>query len=393
MKLPAKLLALSVILTAISFCVLNIAGPIFSVLIQGIVFIVFGYAVITASKEPIYILPNIFVWWLLMIVIASVISLLSPYYAINKAFLDVKELSVPFVICFSSYYLYRLNALNLRKSLKPILFIGLICATTIIFTTGGLEIVTIYRTGVSKNQTAPFFAYIGLIAFIYFIFDNPSKNIRWFLIAVFIICIGFAIINRARTTLLTSLGIITILLFIKYRFHSVLIIPTIAFFSILLFGNVIDVIIQDSIIGHQDINDLNSITSGRTERNAIAMDFINHHPLFGAFEEGHDCYDIWKDSHKVPHNFILWKLVKYGFVLSFPYVFMYFLIAFKILNILRDNLRNNLVVMAGFFISYITSLSEYSAPFGPGTSFILFYILLGRAIYFNNQRHHKTLSS
>lgn len=389
MKLPAKLLVFSVILTAISFCLLKFAGPFFSVVIQLIICIVFGYAVGKIFKTSINASSKLFALWFLMIILAMIIALLAPHYAVSKSLSDVKEITVPFIVCISSYYVFRVTSFELKRWLLLISIIGGICAILVILTTGGFEIVNAYREGVSKNQTAPFFAYIGLITLISLLFEQNDNKIKWILFAVFIVCMGFAVINRARTTFLSSLLIVLILLFIKYRTHSLFLLPAIMLFVSLFLGDVVNTIIQDSIIGQQDIHDANSITSGRAERNAVALEFIKNHPLFGAFEEGPDCYAIWQDQYKVPHNFVLWKLTKYGIVLSFPYLVTYIAIALVILKLLRGNLKDNVIVMSGFFLAYATSLSEYSAPFGPGTSFILFYIILGRTLYMQNRQCHK----
>lgn len=389
----AKIITFAIILTSVSFCTLAVLGfslsPAIQIIIGGAFFVSIARMLFRHQGK----IPLLFRFWVLMILIAALIALCAPSYCAGKSWQDVIELIIPFAITLSSYYLYRISDKQLRRDLILAAIVASICGAIIIASTGGLEITYAYRSGVSKNQTAPFFALMGLVAFVYYLFNNSANRYtKVILLIIFIICIAFAIINRARTTTLTSLTIVLILLFIKYRMHSAIVIPLICIIGIVCFSNQIEDIVQTSIIGRADVRDMNSITSGRTERNEVAARFIMKHPIIGAYEGDKESQHIWSNRYKIPHNYLIFKFVRYGFLLSIPYLAIYVAIIISVYRIIRCNIYDNLLLMSGFLLAYVTSITEYSAPFGPGTSFIVFYVLLGRTLYLSQVKRRHWLS-
>lgn len=125
------------------------------------------------------------------------------------------------------------------------------------------------------------------------------------------------------------------------------------------------------LIGNHDVTDLNSISTGRLERNILGIAYINEY-----FWEG----ELYHASN-IPwiHNYLILRLVRYG-VWSFLFLFFYFyLFVGMVRNIIKTR-RQVRLENVGFFlliVPYFISLLEPSAPFGPGSNVFMLYIILG----------------
>ena len=125
------------------------------------------------------------------------------------------------------------------------------------------------------------------------------------------------------------------------------------------------------LIGNHDVTDLNSISTGRLERNMLGIAYINEY-----FWEG----ELYHASN-IPwiHNYLILRLVRYG-VWSFLFLFFYFyLFVGMVRNIIKTR-RQVKLENIGFFlliVPYFISLLEPSAPFGPGSNVFMLYIILG----------------
>ena len=125
------------------------------------------------------------------------------------------------------------------------------------------------------------------------------------------------------------------------------------------------------LIGNHDVTDLNSISTGRIERNLLGVAYINEH-----FWDGELLH-----ASNIPwiHNYVILRLVRYG-IWSFLFLFFY---VYLFINIMRNIVKAKRQVRlenVGFFlliIPYFISLLEPSAPFGPGSNVFMLYIILG----------------
>lgn len=125
------------------------------------------------------------------------------------------------------------------------------------------------------------------------------------------------------------------------------------------------------LIGNHDATDLNSISTGRLERNILGIAYISEH-----FWEG----ELYHASN-IPwiHNYVILRLVKYG-VWSFLFLFFYFYLFARIASNVLKVRRWVRLENVGFFlliVPYFISLLEPSAPFGPGSNVFMLYIILG----------------
>lgn len=322
--------------------------------------------------------PALLKGWLCMILIVLLLGVI-----MNNAsaafFSDARELFIPFAITLSSYYLFKVDNKQFNRLFVFLCSFGAICGILGIMNTGGITIQTLYREDVAKNQTAPFFVSLCVIAFAVAL-DNKKIIQRSYMLFISFVCFVYPVIMRSRTAMACALLIILYLMFIKYKWKALYVVP---FFIVIIFlswGNQIVNIFNTSVIGNYDVTDLNSLTSGRTDRNEAAISFISNHLCFGLLDNEFIDYRYAVSHFSIPHFYILWKLVRYGFVFALPFLIVYLWIIKVGYDFAKCNVKKYQIPIACLIIAYITSLGEYCAPFGPGTSFVITYIVFGRAL-------------
>lgn len=126
----------------------------------------------------------------------------------------------------------------------------------------------------------------------------------------------------------------------------------------------------DSFTLNQDAD----ITSGRTVRNAQALNIFLNEPFFGMLDT--DAKVEWV------HNYFLRVLSAYGMVGGFFLLFIYLYILYYIISVVRHvNVRE--IRYCGFFvmiIPFISSLAEPTFPYSPGTAVAFAFLSLGYSL-------------
>jgi O-antigen ligase len=134
--------------------------------------------------------------------------------------------------------------------------------------------------------------------------------------------------------------------------------------------------IWDSIFLNYDTNNLNSFSAGRIDTYISAINFSIKNPLLGLLNG----YSSFYDSS--PHNYILFNLVNFGIVGSFPFIIFYLYIFYFALK--KDTKINNndvfKVLTFAFIALLVISNLEYTYPFGPGVSQLMVWFLMGQLI-------------
>ena len=190
---------------------------------------------------------------------------------------------------------------------------------------------------------------------------------RWIFRFLFVLGLTILLLMGARSAFM-GLGVFTAIFLYKTLTQKqrvwcgiILIIALFCSFDFLL----------STLVGNHDATDLNSISSGRIERNLLGIAYINEY-----FWEG----ELFHASN-IPwiHNYLILRLVRYG-AWSFLFLFFYFyLFACVMRNIMKVR-RQVKLENIGFFlliVPYFISLLEPSAPFGPGSNVFMLYIILG----------------
>lgn len=380
------LFLLSILATDVSFALsVYDAGDSVKLIAEGITVLLFVCAIV---KNLNYRTRNVNVIrvWITALCLIPVLALLVPDGFSKIALGDFRELFIPFAITYSAFHLLKLKEKDIKIGMILIGFVSIFTAIFILVNTGGFEIETIYRDEVAKNQTAPYFAAVGTICLA--LGFSGKKNVFFlsYFIIIFLVCLGYCMILRARTATLVMLAITLIILYKNYHTKLLIIVPVLAIVLGPLCADQIEVFFSDSIVGEADASDMDDLTNGRTGRMEQSGEFILSHPLTGALSQSGESFNIWMGRYPIVHNYLMWKLVKYGFIFALPFILVYFSVLKSAFRMFRASWGKYKYAIICVLVAFITSLSEYSAPFGPGTSFILSYSIYGAYLYKFNER-------
>lgn len=354
---------------------------IFSYLTYAGVGVLLIEAIIKFFRNPV-VIPKILKVWMWSIAAALIIFIIVPDYAKNSYLGDIREFTLPFGISFCTYLLYKDKPKLFKNFLIVLSVVTCISALNALMATGGFTIMQIYRYDLHKNQTSILFSQIGILLLFYFLFIKKKKLIFSItLLAAVIVCLTYDVVVRARTATLLFLFFSFYLLVKEYGKRILWAIP--AILLIILFTNV-DLIVdifESSFYGNNgSLDNLDGLTSGRTSRMDYSFRYFLQSPAVGALSSYSENIKIWTNNYGIPHMYVLWKLVKYGVLGSLPFLVTYFYILIKSLKIIRHATMGTLLPACCLLMAIGFSLAEYSAPFGPGTAFVLCYMILGMAL-------------
>lgn len=379
------LFLLAAVFTSLSFMFVNTPlTSVFGVCGQGLVVYLFVIALIKSLSYKSEKLPRILRLWIGILVLIVLGALILPSYTLSGGWIDVRETFLPFAIAFSAYYLLDIDNENLQRWFTVFAAISACAAIYIVLNTGGFQIGELYRQDVFKNQTAPYFCQIGLIS-LAIALKSKNKVQLCVLLGMFAVCLVYSVTMRARTATFTTLFLSLVLL---YRSHKIWISAVVAIAGVLWFGDAILDVAQKSVVGQYDIHSANSLTAGRTQRNADSFKFLMNNPLFGALDYSPKAATVWNESYLIPHMYVLWKMVRFGILGAVPFLILYFAVGWSGYKLFRYHWATTKFAVICLMLAYIESLAEYASPFGPGTTYILCYMLYGRALATVARRNH-----
>ena len=125
---------------------------------------------------------------------------------------------------------------------------------------------------------------------------------------------------------------------------------------------------------------ITDLSAGRTDVYKFALEFAIQHPILGELEGFRFIYGN-------PHNYILNKWVNYGILGSLPLVLFYLYLWFFAFKEIKSHVKNTNFTLPLWVLlfSLVVSLFEYTYPYGPGTSQLMVWFLLGQ--YFRNKNN------
>jgi len=381
-------LYLSIVLTSLSFVILSdgISNDC-SIASQVCIAVLFVKALFKLIIRQVKVPKTISIWFTMVLVSFLLYMLYADSPSIILA--DIRQIFLPLAITFSSYVIFYNKQGNFERTFIFLCLFTAICSLYALASSGGFTIMALYRDGIVKNQTAPYFAQFCIIAFLTALNTNKRALSVLMLITAFSL-LAYPVVLRARTATLGTLFIIAFAFIKKYRIRVVYLIPILCGILLISFGDEINKIFESSIIGNVNASDLDSISSGRLSRNESSFSHWMGYFFFGTLSTFNQISSqITNNSYLIPHLFLLWTLVKYGLIGSLPFIIVYFINFFTAIKIYKSDYKKNQFMFLCLALSYIISLAEYSAPFGPGSSFILTYILFGISI----KDYHKSKQS
>ncbi len=285
-------------------------------------------------------------------------------------------LMIPFAIILISPYLYsnanKLASLLLVYSLLSVV----VMLTVVLYYNKGFSISSTY-TIAGKNYKGVLLSNSILILII--LFSNIKKRFVKFIMFGFpFFGLFLLLVIRNRSSLLGLTLLLILFLFYSLFFSknhkirkSIMIGFGIALLTFLFIPK-ISTFFFDSFFKNKNMDSLNSISAGRLFQYTETLLSIQSYPLFGVAH-----LNIAHDLN--PHNYLLYNLYYYGFILSVPQLILYFSL-YIYLFYLFINSKHDLfsrIIFAILFVNLTVSLLEYTYPYGPGTAQIIMWILIG----------------
>lgn len=209
--------------------------------------------------------------------------------------------------------------------------------------------------------------------------NKVIKIVSWILY-FFILFLDITIRARASYLVIFIISLISVIRTLKGRMTSnfifLMIVGVFVLIALFLFipgaFDSIGLYIWDSFTQHQDMDDL---SSGRTELNDFALNIIGESPLWGNMQLKNDYYGF-----RV-HNYLLRVLSSYGIIGALPLYLLYFSI---IILVIKKIFKSRFTIQyLGYFVSVvplIISLAEPTFPYSPGTGVIFSFVFLGYSI-------------
>ena len=328
----------------------------------------FKWKEITKSKQI-----RIYSFFVLWILVFSVFTM--GIFSDNKLFGEVRALVICLVAMSIGWQL-RLSEPQMRIVLLVYaigkLYVGFMQVTNNV---GGFVIEDQYLTD-NKNALGVMLA-TSIAVLVYIATEVHSRKIWSVLWWIGVVAL-FAIILTIRARAATLIALFALLLILYRRVNRsyfivvIAVIPVLVLLGMLIIpSNLIDFVTNSFFSGFEG----GDITSDRSIRNQMALNYLSLHPLLGNLQHGSEHFG-WI------HNYPLLQLFNNGLIFGLPilclYVYLFYLIIKGSLRSKVDNIGE-----VGFFaalVPFIVSLAEPTFPFGPGTATVFNFILLGAAI-------------
>ncbi|AVF48055.1 O-antigen ligase family protein [Elizabethkingia anophelis] len=240
-------------------------------------------------------------------------------------------------------------------------FLSLSALSIIIFVAGGLTISEQYLS-IPKNQIAPIFVQ-GIISGIFYLNGiQPQKAKRYITFISLAILVVTLLILRGRTAMLALAlcSILYIFLYIKSRKNKLFVLIAIIS-SIIYFLPTI----YKSFFLNYDINEKDSFTAGRTSVYDEALVIISKNPLTGKLFQSSDV------SSQI-HNYLLSIYFELG-IFAIPLLIIYAIMMYQTYKMIKLRKISGLLLV----VLFITSLSEYTFPYAPGSATFFAFFLYG----------------
>ena len=266
---------------------------------------------------------------------------------------------------------------RLREDLiEPIiLFYGAITVAlglaTMLYFVGSLTLTEYMYMVDTKNMVGQIVA-TGAIGLTIITFAN--KNDRVVKIALLVLSVTLVFLLRCRTALVAYLLFVMFFVWKSFSAKEAVAFTFLALIVMGIFHTQILSFLEDALVGTKDINDLDSLSAGRMERNIMGMEFFFSYPIFGEMRTVSNLPNI--------HNYLIKRLAAYG-VFSIVFIWIYFLYLIKLIREwFKINVRSitnvgTLMLIIPFFASLLEPLS----PFGPGLVQLAPFFFYGLSLY------------
>lgn len=305
------------------------------------------------------------------------------YFIIGRTKLDILNIEIlfPLMVAYSSYVLIEIKRDNLKLFLLPICIFSAWCAIqAVIHGLGSLRLLEYEDGDIAKNQIGVAFTVVAIICLVFAV----EKDKNWYRIVygiLSLINLYPAYFLSCRTAQVCYIIVFIFVIYKRYRSSTILLIFVLSVLIILGVHLLGDAFLE-SFIGNREASDIDSLSSGRVSRLYQSWNYFLAHPLVGFLGSG-DGYIFMPEA---AHMFLLFRLERYGCFGAIPFIIIYI----KLFNTMLHSVKDNNQLIAGtLLLAYVESLAEYAPPFGPGSSLILMFFLIG--LYYHETSQHSTI--
>lgn len=306
---------------------------------------------------------------MLMILVYAVITII---FVGNKSiWWEVRSLTICLMAIIVGYMI-NISDKQLSRILVMFAISGLIVGLSIVITNVGGFIIEEKSNVTYKNAIGVVLSTASIIFFYLSYNKDYNKLYRIMLIAMSILLLASILTIRARAAGLLTIVVLGVVLYLRNKNTETLLITTIVI-VILIFAmpQSIENFIVDSFFKGFEGKD---VTSDRGRRNQEALLFLKDNLFIGNMNMLVDVDQI--------HNYPLRILFNGGIIFSFPILLLYcYLLVKGIYYVFKVNvieLRN--IGFVTILIPFGISMLEPTLPFGPGTTTVFNFILLGIAL-------------
>ena len=248
---------------------------------------------------------------------------------------------------------------------------------SLVFYTGTVSLSTYEYAVNTKNQVGQILATgaIGLL-----IVSASSRKYYYLKLGLIALSIVLLFILRCRTALLAYLVIFVFFVHRQFKVNYKIWLVYGVMILVLLFSSKINSFFGRVFVGLHDIDDINSISANRMDRNIAGIAFILENPVWGELKVPSDIENI--------HNYIIKRFVLYG-LFSIPILAFYFVF---LVRIVKEWFKSYFSVLTNaglymLFIPFFSSMLEPSAPFGPGLVQVIPFFFYGIFLRQSNRRN------
>ena len=315
--------------------------------------------------------PKLFENWLIWFLLACAANILLAFDKIEaiESLLNL-DIAFPLIVSFSSYYLFDVKRDKLSLMMLPFCLFAAYCAIMSVYSgIGGLMVSEFYDDAIAKNQVGAAFTSIAIICAV-FMLEEKNFIMKAAYVVMSIANLYPAVFFTCRTALLSYMVVVAFLLFRDYQWKGLFVLPLFILFLVVVGGSNLNDILYESIVGNRDAHDIDDMSSGRITQATISFEYFLSHPFLGFYGSG----DGYNKMPPNAHIYLLYRLTKWGIIGAIPFIALYI----SVFKVFLSSVRAKDLLIAGLFLlAFIESFSEYAPPFGPGSCFIVSFILLG----------------
>ena len=265
------------------------------------------FALALVKRRKVNSRPKIFNKWVMWFLLACVVNALLAFDRMGVDSLLNFEIARPLMVAFSSYYLLDIKRENVSLYMLPVsAFAAFVAIKSVFSGLGGFQVANSYDVVTAKNQVGAAFTSFAILCAV-FVQEDKRFIVKsaYGVLSVANLCP--AIFFSCRTALLSYVLIVAYMLFLVYRWKSLIVLPLLLLVVMAVGGSDLRNLLYESIVGRRDANDIDNLTSGRLTHATQSLDYFSRHPFFGFYGSG-DGYDQMPPN---AHVFLLLRLTKW----------------------------------------------------------------------------------